>query len=67
MESWKATKAVIAVQTFQVIVLQGIIGSLPWTAMVFFTMWFELLGEALCSSMLGDSHQNLELEANKAS
>ncbi|RZC67083.1 hypothetical protein C5167_010781 [Papaver somniferum] len=26
------------------IVLQGIVGSLPWTAMVFFTMWFELIG-----------------------
>ncbi|KAI3437430.1 MFS domain-containing protein [Psidium guajava] len=44
MESWKAMKAVIVVPTFQVIVLQGIIGSLPWTAMVFFTMWFELIG-----------------------
>lgn len=45
MESWAATKAVIKVKTFQIIVLQGIIGSLPWTAMVFFTMWFELIGE----------------------
>ncbi|KAK9284304.1 hypothetical protein L1049_023475 [Liquidambar formosana] len=45
MESWTAMKAVIKVKTFQVIVLQGIVGSLPWTAMVFFTMWFELIGE----------------------
>ncbi|KAI9089352.1 hypothetical protein K1719_029631 [Acacia pycnantha] len=44
MESWAAMKAVIKVQTFQIIVLQGIVGSLPWTAMVFFTMWFELIG-----------------------
>ncbi|KAI9165661.1 hypothetical protein LWI28_018202 [Acer negundo] len=44
IESWTATKAVIKVPTFQVIVLQGIVGSLPWTAMVFFTMWFELIG-----------------------
>lgn len=44
-DSWAATKAVIKVKTFQIIVLQGIIGSLPWTAMVFFTMWFELIGE----------------------
>ncbi|KAL1354769.1 hypothetical protein HN51_006827 [Arachis hypogaea] len=44
MDSCAATKAVIKVQTFQIIVLQGIIGSLPWTAMVFFTMWFELIG-----------------------
>jgi hypothetical protein len=33
------------VKTFQIIVLQGIVGSLPWTAMVFFTMWFELIGK----------------------
>lgn len=45
MESWIAMKAVMKVRTFQIIVLQGIIGSLPWTAMVFFTMWFELIGE----------------------
>ncbi|XP_019423463.1 PREDICTED: uncharacterized protein LOC109332839 isoform X1 [Lupinus angustifolius] len=44
IDSWAAMKAVIKVQTFQIIVLQGIIGSLPWTAMVFFTMWFELIG-----------------------
>ncbi|GAB4848883.1 hypothetical protein Ancab_003693 [Ancistrocladus abbreviatus] len=44
MESWTAMKAVMKVQTFQVIVLQGLVGSLPWTAMVFFTMWFELIG-----------------------
>ncbi|XP_024978110.1 uncharacterized protein LOC112515490 [Cynara cardunculus var. scolymus] len=43
-ESWIATKAVMKVQTFQIIVLQGLVGSLPWTAMVFFTMWFELIG-----------------------
>eukprot|EP00262_Sarcandra_glabra_P005085 TRINITY_DN1637_c0_g1_i1.p1 TRINITY_DN1637_c0_g1~~TRINITY_DN1637_c0_g1_i1.p1 ORF type:complete len:490 (-),score=64.05 TRINITY_DN1637_c0_g1_i1:296-1765(-) len=43
-DSWMAMKAVMKVQTFQIIVLQGIVGSLPWTAMVFFTMWFELIG-----------------------
>uniref|UniRef100_A0A2P2IVG4 Uncharacterized protein LOC105126529 n=2 Tax=Rhizophora mucronata TaxID=61149 RepID=A0A2P2IVG4_RHIMU len=43
-ESWTATKAVVKIKTFQIIVLQGIVGSLPWTAMVFFTMWFELIG-----------------------
>ncbi|KAJ6853288.1 uncharacterized protein M6B38_250200 [Iris pallida] len=43
-ESWSAMTAVMKVQTFQIIVLQGIVGSLPWTAMVFFTMWFELIG-----------------------
>ncbi|XP_031387669.1 uncharacterized protein LOC116200862 isoform X2 [Punica granatum] len=44
VESWAAMKAVMKVKTFQIIVLQGIVGSLPWTAMVFFTMWFELIG-----------------------
>ncbi|KAK1433266.1 hypothetical protein QVD17_10175 [Tagetes erecta] len=44
VESWTATKAVFRVQTFQIIVLQGLVGSFPWTAMVFFTMWFELIG-----------------------
>ncbi|CAH8345047.1 unnamed protein product [Eruca vesicaria subsp. sativa] len=43
-DSWAATKSVVKVRTFQIIVLQGIVGSLPWTAMVFFTMWFELIG-----------------------
>ncbi|KAK1268613.1 hypothetical protein QJS04_geneDACA006209 [Acorus gramineus] len=43
-DSWIAMKTVLKVQTFQIIVLQGIIGSLPWTAMVFFTMWFQLIG-----------------------
>ncbi|KAL1815442.1 uncharacterized protein LOC108222735 [Daucus carota subsp. sativus] len=44
LESWTATKAVLKVQTFQIIVLQGLVGSLPWTAMVFFTLWFQLIG-----------------------
>ncbi|VVB10007.1 unnamed protein product [Arabis nemorensis] len=43
-DSWAATKAVVKVRTFQIIVLQGIVGSLPWTALVFLTMWFELIG-----------------------
>ncbi|KAI3726474.1 hypothetical protein L1987_66271 [Smallanthus sonchifolius] len=43
-ESWTAMKVVMRVRTFQIIVLQGLVGSLPWTAMVFFTMWFELIG-----------------------
>lgn len=43
-DSLMAMRAVIKVQTFRIIVLQGIVGSLPWTAMVFLTMWFELIG-----------------------
>jgi len=45
VESWTAMKAVMKVQTFQFIVLQGLVGSIPWTAIVFFTLWFELIGE----------------------
>ncbi|KAL9993646.1 putative major facilitator superfamily, MFS transporter superfamily [Helianthus debilis subsp. tardiflorus] len=48
-ESWTAMKGVMKVKTFQIIVLQGLVGSLPWTAMVFFTMWFELIGEHVWS------------------
>lgn len=44
-ESLSAMRAVMKVKTFQIIVLQGIVGMLPWTAMVFFTMWFELIGK----------------------
>lgn len=44
LESLAATRTVIKVKTFQIIVLQGLVGSLPWTAMVFFTLWFELIG-----------------------
>ncbi|KAL4582564.1 hypothetical protein LXL04_007117 [Taraxacum kok-saghyz] len=44
-ESWIAMKGVMKVKTFQIIVLQGLVGSLPWTAMVFFTLWFQLIGE----------------------
>ncbi|CAN0862024.1 hypothetical protein LINGRAHAP2_LOCUS8368 [Linum grandiflorum] len=44
LESWRSIQAVLKVKTFQVIVLQGVVGSLPWTAMVFFTLWFELIG-----------------------
>lgn len=43
-DSWIAMRSVMKVRTFQVIVLQGIVGSIPWTALVFFTMWFELIG-----------------------
>ncbi|CAI9282605.1 unnamed protein product [Lactuca saligna] len=43
-ESWIAMKGVMKVKTFQIIVLQGLVGSIPWTAMVFFTLWFQLIG-----------------------
>lgn len=47
MEALKAMKAVVKVKTFRIIVLQGLVGSLPWTSMVFFTLWFQLIGEHL--------------------
>ncbi|KAI3946108.1 hypothetical protein MKX01_024864 [Papaver californicum] len=43
-ESWRAMRTVMKVPTFQFIIMQGVVGSLPWTAIVFFTMWFELIG-----------------------
>ncbi|CAH2051317.1 unnamed protein product [Thlaspi arvense] len=44
MESLVAIKDVTKLQTFQIIVLQGIVGLVPWNAMVFWSMWFELIG-----------------------
>jgi hypothetical protein len=44
LDSWVAVNSVIRVRTFQIIVMQGLVGSLPWMAMVFFTMWLELIG-----------------------
>ncbi|GAQ83463.1 major facilitator superfamily protein [Klebsormidium nitens] len=32
------------VKTFRAIVLQGVVGSYPWQAMAFLTMWLELVG-----------------------
>lgn len=43
-DSWFAVQAVLKIRSFQIIVLQGLVGSLPWASMVFFTMWFELIG-----------------------
>ncbi|EIE19976.1 MFS general substrate transporter [Coccomyxa subellipsoidea C-169] len=36
--------SVMRIRTFQIIVLQGIVGSTPWNAMVFFTLWLQLTG-----------------------
>ncbi|XP_024525802.1 uncharacterized protein LOC9644682 [Selaginella moellendorffii] len=43
-DSFSAINNIVRVRTFQLIVLQGLVGSFPWTAMVFFTMWFQLIG-----------------------
>lgn len=44
LKTLRILRSVLQVRTFQFIVLQGIVGSMPWSAMVFFTYWFELLG-----------------------
>ncbi|MCO5569604.1 hypothetical protein L7F22_023320 [Adiantum nelumboides] len=43
-DSLHAIRTVLRIRSFQIIVLQGLVGSIPWAAMVFFTMWFELIG-----------------------
>ncbi|KAL3153038.1 hypothetical protein ABBQ38_012062 [Trebouxia sp. C0009 RCD-2024] len=43
-EAWREISAVLHIRTFQIIILQGIVGSTPWNAMVFFTLWLQLLG-----------------------
>lgn len=35
---------IVSIPSFKYIILQGIVGSLPWNAMVFFTLWFQLIG-----------------------
>lgn len=35
---------VLTIPTFAIIVLQGIVGSMPWTAMGFWTLYMQLLG-----------------------
>ncbi|KAK9813231.1 hypothetical protein WJX72_011069 [[Myrmecia] bisecta] len=43
-EIWQDVMSVLEIRTFQIIVLQGIVGSIPWTALAFFTVWLQLLG-----------------------
>ncbi|KAI7836114.1 hypothetical protein COHA_009993 [Chlorella ohadii] len=37
-------RIVLGIRSFQIIVLQGIVGSIPWVAMTWFTTWLQLLG-----------------------
>ncbi|KAK9748976.1 hypothetical protein RND81_02G094200 [Saponaria officinalis] len=37
-------KSVIKIQSFQIIVAQGVMGSFPWSALSFAPMWLELMG-----------------------
>ncbi len=54
-ESSVAMKAVLKVPTFQVIILQGIFGTLAGVAQVFFTMWLELIGAQFKPSLFVSS------------
>lgn len=40
----KESKSVIGIQSFQIIVAQGVAGSFPWSALSFAPMWLELIG-----------------------
>ncbi|KAF4394854.1 hypothetical protein G4B88_002731 [Cannabis sativa] len=40
----KEAKAVVKISSFQIIVLQGVTGSFPWSALAFAPMWLELTG-----------------------
>jgi hypothetical protein len=54
-ESSVAMKAVLKVPTFQVIILQGLFGTLAGVAQVFFTMWLELIGAQFKPSLFVSS------------
>ncbi|GBG61652.1 hypothetical protein CBR_g22448 [Chara braunii] len=43
-KAWAGARQVVRVPTFQLIIAQGVIGSIPWMAMVFLTFWLELIG-----------------------
>ncbi|KAJ1702611.1 hypothetical protein LUZ63_002390 [Rhynchospora breviuscula] len=40
----REAKSVLQIPTFQIIVAQGVMGSFPWYALSFLSMWFELIG-----------------------
>ncbi|KAL5053467.1 hypothetical protein RYX36_034149 [Vicia faba] len=40
----KEAKSVIKIQSFQILVAQGVSGSFPWSALSFATLWLELIG-----------------------
>ncbi|XP_023544539.1 uncharacterized protein LOC111804088 [Cucurbita pepo subsp. pepo] len=40
----KEARSVLGIQSFQIIVAQGVAGSFPWSALSFAPMWLELIG-----------------------
>lgn len=61
--SWKSVWQILSIPSFGIIILQGVIGSLPWSAMVFFTLWFQLLGfsDFIASTLLATFHAGCAL------
>ncbi|KAL3131696.1 hypothetical protein ABBQ38_007988 [Trebouxia sp. C0009 RCD-2024] len=43
-EIWREMKLVMCVPTFLLIVMQGVMGSIPWNALLFFTLYLQLIG-----------------------
>ncbi|KAG2424845.1 hypothetical protein HYH02_015108 [Chlamydomonas schloesseri] len=42
--TWWRLRRMLTTPTFLIIILQGIVGSTPWNALVFLTLYFQLLG-----------------------
>lgn len=42
--TWQSVKMVLSVPTFVMIVVQGIVGTFPWNAIVFMTHYLQLIG-----------------------
>lgn len=42
--AWRDLKHILGIRTFQMIIAQGVVGSIPWQAVGFFTLWLQLLG-----------------------
>lgn len=43
-EVWRESKDVMCIHTFLLINIQGTVGSIPWTALVFLTLYMQLIG-----------------------
>mmetsp|Transcript_21506 Transcript_21506/g.51310 ORF Transcript_21506/g.51310 Transcript_21506/m.51310 type:complete len:506 (+) Transcript_21506:414-1931(+) len=41
---WVETEAIFRIRSFQIIIMQGIAGAMPWFAFGYLTLWFQLLG-----------------------
>ncbi|GIM07207.1 hypothetical protein Vretimale_11285, partial [Volvox reticuliferus] len=52
--TWHRLWAMITTPTFLIIILQGIVGSTPWNALVFLTLYLQLIGfsDATASSLM---------------